>query len=283
MSTDGAHGLVRALGRFVAKSRLVHFLAIGGALFAIAPREPDDRTAKISAARVDAAVTSERARAGRPLDRTEEDRVVDLLVEEEVLAREAARLGIGTDDPVVRARLSEAMRAALASTLRPSQLGEDEIDREAALLAASAPMRVRVRVHFFRHDRADAQKAAEALARGEQARPQEDRAPIPDDVWWTEEALARAAGREVAAAAMTTEVGRPSAVTPSAWGSWVVVPVERRRPEASDMRAEAAAAIQRRRQAEELARLVEQRRASYRIEIEAPPGDDRTLVSRGSE
>src|SRR5262245_13355705 len=91
--------------RALVRNRLVHFFAIGAVLFALAPREREDRDLTISAPRVDAALRGEQARLGRTLQREEKEGAIRALVDEEVLAREALRLGIGTEDPIVRARL----------------------------------------------------------------------------------------------------------------------------------------------------------------------------------
>ena len=91
--------------------------------------------------------------------------------------------------------------------------------------------RVTLAVWFVGKDRPDAEMTARAistaLANGESPKPM-DRAPIPDQTTWSELSLANAAGADVARAAMTTEIDRPSAPVPSAWGFWIVVPRTRR-------------------------------------------------------
>ena len=58
--------------------------------------------------------------------------------------------------------------------------------------------------------------------------PRSERAPIPAEATWTEPTLAGAAGADVARAAMVTPLHRPSEPVTSAWGYWVVMPLERR-------------------------------------------------------
>ncbi|MBX3264329.1 MAG: hypothetical protein KF782_31950 [Labilithrix sp.] len=270
----------RALRR-LGRSRLVHFAALGGVLFALAPPEEDPRELTIDAPRVALALRSEEARAGRALDRSEKEAAIAALVDEELLAREALRLGVGAEDPVVRARLSEAMRAALVRTLPDVGVDDEELTREIARRLERAPERVRLGVRLFRRATSEATGAA-ARAPDGAAGDTGDRPPIPDGAWWTEEALARAAGAAVADAAMRTEVGRPSAPTASAWGTWIVVPLERRRPDASEVRAEAYAELRGRKQADALAKLLERRRRDYRVDVRAPEGEG-PLLSRGSE
>ncbi len=257
--------------RWIARHRLVHFVALGTLLFVLAPRERDGREITITEDRVDARFRIARARVPHPLTASERQVAIEELVEEEVLAREALRLGIGVDDPIARARLADRMRETLASTLPPVDVSDDEIAAESARRAAALPHRVRLGVHFFRKERADATHAAErfaANAPGVEA----DRAPIPDGVWWTEEALARVAGANVANAAMTTEIGRRSAPATSAWGVWVVVPLERRAPSPVELRAEAREEVVRQRQAASLAKLVERARRDYRVDVRTPAG-----------
>jgi hypothetical protein len=70
--------------------------------------------------------------------------------------------------------------------------------------------------------------------------------PIPDRIWWTEDALANAAGADVARAAMTTAIGTDSQPVAAAWGTWIVKPLARRpRFEPSELRGEAILSLRR--------------------------------------
>jgi peptidyl-prolyl cis-trans isomerase C len=250
-------------------------MTLGTVLFLLSPRdrEHDGRDITIEPDRIDARFRSARARVSHPLSATEKQVAIGELVEEEVLAREALRLGIGVEDPILRARLADRMRATLASTLPKGDIGEDEIAAESARRAAAAPLRVRLDVHYFRKEGTDAHEAAERFAqRPGENREHEDRPPIPDGAWWTEEALARVVGANVAHVAMTTEVGRASAPTTSAWGVWIVVPLERRSASPTELRAEAREEILRQRQAAGIARLVEHARRDYRVQIRTLAG-----------
>lgn len=71
--------------------------------------------------------------------------------------------------------------------------------------------------------------------------------PIPERVWWTEDALANAAGADVARAAMTTPIGEKSKPIVAAWGTWIVKPLARRpRYEPNELRGEAVLSLRRR-------------------------------------
>ena len=113
---------------------LVHFLA-GGALlyafFALRGDEPDpasrvievDRTAQAQVA------LGFQQLMNRPPTDAELDALIDRYVREEVLYREALRLGLDRDDAIVRRRLAQKMEmlaSARAETERPS----DEILRQ---------------------------------------------------------------------------------------------------------------------------------------------------------
>ncbi|MBX3211584.1 MAG: hypothetical protein KF850_06085 [Labilithrix sp.] len=272
--------LARAL-RQLGRSRLVHFVVLGAVLFAVAPAEQEPRELTIDASRVALALRSEEARTGRALERAEKEAAIAALVDEEILTREALRLGVGAGDPIVRARLSEAMRDALVRTLPEIDIADEEVAAEIARRLERAPERVRLGVRSFR--RAPAVATGDAVRATPRAQGDEgDRPPIPDGAWWTEDALARAVGRAVADAAMRTEIGRPSEPTVSAWGTWIVVPLERRLPAAREVRAEAYAALRARKQADALARLIERRRREYQIDVRSPEGEA-PLLSRGSE
>jgi hypothetical protein len=245
-----------------AKSRLVHFLAIGAVLAAFAPKERDARVVKIDPVRAEAAIHSGNG---------DEQAIVDGLVDEEVLAREAVRLGIGTDDPIVRARLAERMRSNLAAALPVPAIPEDELAAEIARRIAHAPERVRLAVWFVPKERADAQPAAEALARAVadgSARPS-TQTPIPDHALWTEEALARVVGVEPARIAIATPAGKSTAALASAWGFYIFSTLDRRRAEPAEVRAEAALELTRQKQSAALAKLVDHVRHDYKIEV--PP------------
>jgi peptidyl-prolyl cis-trans isomerase C len=92
------HHLVRA--------RLVQFLAIGGAIFLLAPRPRDDRRIEIShheLAIVDAAEASRHGTRG--LDPAKAAEVAARVIEDRMLFQEGVRLGLDQDDPIIRQRV----------------------------------------------------------------------------------------------------------------------------------------------------------------------------------
>ncbi|WP_324826517.1 peptidylprolyl isomerase [Qipengyuania zhejiangensis] len=93
---------------------LVHFLIAGVAIYAALgwlgnPVDPADRTIALTKeGQAGIALGFERTLGRAPTD-AEMDGLVDRWVREEVLYREALRLGLDSDDPVVRRRLSTKM------------------------------------------------------------------------------------------------------------------------------------------------------------------------------
>lgn len=127
-----------------------------------------------------------------------------------------------------------------SQTLRPWSI----VDRIGMSLAvARAPERVRFAV-WFSTNASEAGRIASAVRTGgvASARGMGERSPLPDALYWTEEALARAAGPDVARAAIRGAIGEVVGPLVSAWGFYVFVPLERRAPLADELRAEARAA-----------------------------------------
>jgi peptidyl-prolyl cis-trans isomerase C len=97
------------LGR-AAASPLLHFLVLGGVIFALAPHRDDTRRIDFSSsalATLHQAQATHEGLAGLTLDRARE--VDARAIEDEMLYREALRLGIDKDDPIVRQRLVQKL------------------------------------------------------------------------------------------------------------------------------------------------------------------------------
>ena len=267
------------IGLALLRSRLVQFVAVGGVLALAAPKAPDGRLIALGPPRIEAGLQEERLRRGRELSLAEKNAVVNDLVDEEVLAREAVRLGIGTEDPVVRSRLAERMTASYAKALPPPRLDEAEVNVAIAHAVERAPDRVRLAVWFIAKERADASSAAETLRKTIATEGPEhahgDRSALPDNTLWTEETLAKVAGAAVAKRALEAEVGKPTEPLPSAWGYYVFVPLEHRHATADEVRADAIAKLASERQAVEVKRLVRRARRDYSVELKSPDGEPR--------
>lgn len=251
------------MGRIL-RSRFLHFVVLGAILFAIAPREREGQIV-IDAPRVDRAFRAEQARLGRVLTAEEKQRVLTALVDEELLYREGRRLRLDEKDPVVRARVAETMRRSLADAV--TKVDPAELDRRARELASQAPLRTRLDVWFVAKDHPDAARVAEA------AKGPVDRVPLDEGVFYTEEVLARLAGADVARAAFSTALGERSAPVASAWGFWLVKPVERRPMDVAEARAAALDELRARGAASEVARAAARSAQSYDVKVEVPAGE----------
>jgi peptidyl-prolyl cis-trans isomerase C len=94
----------------MARQRLLHFVVLGGALFAIAPRVRSARSVEISSQ----ALAQVHAAEARKLsvDKLDDGKIHEVdarLIEDEILYREALRLRLDEDDPIVRERLIQKL------------------------------------------------------------------------------------------------------------------------------------------------------------------------------
>ena len=100
--------------RAIAREPLVHFLLGGALIFAWflwqgEEADPASRVIEVTPeVQAQVALTFERTMQRPPTD-AELDRLIERYVREEVLYREALRLGLDADDPVVRRRLAKKM------------------------------------------------------------------------------------------------------------------------------------------------------------------------------
>ena len=160
--------------RAAAREPLVHFVVIGGLLFAVHARvakPPPDRIF-IERAYVDALRAEERERTGQAPTEEQTRGLVERTVDDEVLYREALALGLDKGDLIVRRRLLQKMELiARASVPEPT---DDELR---AYLRAhpdryEAPETVSFRHVFLSRDKhgdslaKDAEQALSALRGG---------------------------------------------------------------------------------------------------------------------
>jgi hypothetical protein len=94
---------LRAILYTVARSRLLHFLFLGGAIFAMTQGSESNRRIDIDSRRVVALRRSESPAAADRKSAAAE--LVARQVEDELLLREAERLGLDRDDEIIRRRL----------------------------------------------------------------------------------------------------------------------------------------------------------------------------------
>ncbi|WP_284126449.1 peptidylprolyl isomerase [Parerythrobacter aestuarii] len=119
----------RAIAQQALREPLVHFLLGGLLIFAFfawkgEPADPASRVIDVDrATQAQIALTFERTMQRPPTDQ-ELDGLIGQYVREEVLYREALRLGLDTDDPVVRRRLAKKMDFLAASSAEAVEPGE---------------------------------------------------------------------------------------------------------------------------------------------------------------
>jgi parvulin-like peptidyl-prolyl isomerase len=115
------------------RAPLLHFLLLGGGLFALqaafsqpgSPASSSDRVVAVSAAEVERLAKRARSESGRPPSPADLENRIREWVDEEILFREARALGWSHSDPVVQRRLIQNMRF----------LGDQTGGEPAALLA----------------------------------------------------------------------------------------------------------------------------------------------------
>lgn len=100
----------RTLVRRIVRSRLTHFIAFGAALHLLAPGAGPSRVVDVDPAALAAVHRAEADRIGAPtLDPSTSHTVDARLIEDELLYREALRLGLEDDDPIVKQRLVQKL------------------------------------------------------------------------------------------------------------------------------------------------------------------------------
>ncbi|MFW6067817.1 MAG: peptidyl-prolyl cis-trans isomerase [Myxococcota bacterium] len=168
--------VLRRLGR----EPLLHFVALGGLLFAVhgwvADRKGDDgRDAIVIDPRFVEGLRAEQARrTGSEPTEDETEALLREFVRREALVREARRLGLDEGDPIVRRRLVQKMEFLLEGTVRVSEPTEEELRAylRAHPDAFRAPSRIGFTHAFFGRDQredpeGDARRALASLRAGE--------------------------------------------------------------------------------------------------------------------
>lgn len=187
---------------WVARAPAVQFAILGGAIFVLAPRREDARRVDLASASL---ATFERAQAARDGARTlssERTREVDArAIEDEVLSREAMRLGLDRDDPIVRQRLIQKL-LLLVEDMGGASRAPTDAELRAYFAESPARFRLPARVHVVHvfATRRDALPPAGSLG-AEMVPAAGEPFPYPRDVHASREDLVRLYGDTFAAAA----------------------------------------------------------------------------------
>lgn len=226
----------------LAREPLVRFLLIGALLFAGMEgiRAAQRPVVRIDASELDQLAAYWEAQTQRPPNKAELKGIIDDRIDEELLAREALRLGLDKNDMIIRRRLAQKMSFATddAPGRDPSD-GDLRAFYQANAARYAAPERVSFQQVFFSGDRPNggaAKAAAQALERAEEGG-REDPTGDPflfplsyDDVNLPD--LLRDYGPAFVKTLETAKVGAWAGPVISPYG-WHLVKVSARRPGAA--------------------------------------------------
>jgi len=272
------------VARSLVRSRLVQFVAIGGLIFALAPRPASRRDIAIDAGTLAALEQAQAQRLGKPaLDADEAREVRTRAVEDEILYREALRLGLDRDDNVVRQRLIQKV-LFFAEDLAGASRAPSEDELRAFFQSTHTPWTRPAEVHLIHvyagpagRDRLEALRdevvAAEARSPG--APPALGEAfPLPRDLTTTRDDLGASYGAEFADDVFALDPGVWSEPIRSRHG-WHLVKVLGRTDEAparyEDVKGRLPLAYLVARKKQAAASFLRQAATRYRITIDGQP------------
>jgi hypothetical protein len=154
---------------------LVHFLVIGALLFAglSVVKSLERPVVRLDAHDLDQLAAYWELQMQRPPNKAELAGIINDRIDEELLAREALRLGLDKGDMIIRRRLAQKMAFAADDAAAAAEPTDAELRAFYAQTASryAAPMRVSFQQVFFSGDRPNggaAKAAAQALERAEE-------------------------------------------------------------------------------------------------------------------
>jgi peptidyl-prolyl cis-trans isomerase C len=272
--------------RAAIREPLLHFVAIGAVLFAVtALREQraEHSEIRITAGEVEQLAKFWEAQAQRQPTAEELQVLIDERIDEEVLAREAVRLGLDRDDVIVRRRLAQKMAFVsddLAVVAEPSEAELREYF-DAHRESYTTPDLYALRHVYFNPDRhtaldAEAQRALQRLTRGTNPDEVGDPFMLPRELAdVSRDDIQRDFGSVFAAAATRSAPGTWSGPVRSPFGVHLVK-LESRTPRSAanfeDVRDRVRAAYLEQKQQEANAALRAKLREQYKIVVETGEG-----------
>lgn len=165
--------------RAAVREPLLHFVLIGALLFAVTAlrqKQSEQAEVRISAGEVAQLAAFWESQAQRRPTAEELRGLIDERIDEEVLAREAVRLGLDRDDVIVRRRLAQKMAFVSDDLAVVAEPAEAELREyfDTHRDAYTTPDLYALRHVYFNPDHhtavdADAQRALQRLARGANA------------------------------------------------------------------------------------------------------------------
>lgn len=218
--------------RRLAQDRLIWFVVLGAVLFAVdrGLEARQDNVIEISLPLVEKLVAQWEGQTKRRPNAPELDALIEGYIREEILVREAKRLGMDDDDVIIRRRLAQKVEFMMADDV------VDALPDKAALqaffndnrAAYDAPESLSWR-HVFTDSEAEAISLMDKLNRNDENWRQEGRPFMlnRDYAQQTEIELSRLMGTEFAAALFDLPPGRWAGPVASAYG-WHVVKLDAR-------------------------------------------------------
>lgn len=210
---------------------LVHFLAAGSALFLLMAQfgggENLDRSITINEAAVSRLASEWQQTWQRPPSEAELDNLIRDYIKEEVYFREAMRLGLDADDPVIRRRLRAKMEFLATSEIQNMEPSDATLARYYAanqVRYAEKPA-YSFDQKFLGEDEGNAQASIKALSTGKlmQAQPLSIAGSMENAAW---DSIARQYGDEFPQSLRRLPVGRWSGPVQSGFG-WHAVRVRK--------------------------------------------------------
>ncbi len=284
--TPPALGGVMSVLRRIAREPLFHFLLIGGLLFGglTFVKSLQRPTVTLDAQDLNQLAQYWEIQMQRPPNKVELQGIIRDRIDEELMAREALRLGLDKGDMIIRRRLAQKMAFATDDV---AQVGEPTDQALRAYYAKTAeryaaPARVAFQQVFFSGDRphGGAEKAAaQALERAEedQREPEGDPFLFPlayDDVSLQD--LLRDYGQAFVKTLETAPIGTWTGPVLSPYGWHIVKVTTRRAPSAvsfDSVRDQVRDAYLSDRRAEANANFLRDLRKRYRVVVAGVPED----------
>jgi hypothetical protein len=272
--------------RAAIREPLVHFVLIGAVLFAftaLRERQQEHAEIRISAGEIAQLASFWETQARRKPSAEELRALIDERIDEEVLAREAVRLGLDRDDVIVRRRLAQKMAFVSDDLAVMTEPGEAELREyfDAHKDAFTTPDLYALRHVFFNPDRhaqldADAQRALQRLAHGANAHEVGDPFMLPRELAdVSRDDIARDYGSAFADAVTTSAPGTWAGPVRSPFGVHLVK-LESRTPSSvarfEDVRERVRDGLVAQKQQQANAQLRTKLRRQYRIVVETAEG-----------
>jgi hypothetical protein len=203
-----------------ARARLAQFIAIGSAIFALAPRPPDARRIEISKDELAIVESAEASRHGaRSLGSAQTAEVTARVIEDRMLFAEGVRLGLDRGDPIIEQRVVQKV-LLLAEGLGGANREPTEAELRAAYTRSADRYRQPPIYHVMHVFAARREDLPAATALGGAALPNlGEPFPLPRDTRATRDDLRRSYGAAFAdAVAARPPSQRYSEPVPSSFG-----------------------------------------------------------------